>query len=288
VTDPHAARPLARSLALLAAIVGLSAPLVAGCARGGPTADGDTPATPAADEYGEGQHISSKIGGFFGPATWLQPMNESSIGCTLPPVVNVFTTGVTVTAVDNYDETNDGAIGSVYVQDTVPNPPLYAGMSLFDPSFTPPDLRVFPGNVLDVVGPYEEYLGPDDFTFPQCETLPQLGGAATFRFDGVVPAAVEITPDDLNSYVGARQYLGMLVKVEGVTISKAGSADSSNRYEAQVSVTSGSNFTIANQLFDLGTQMPLAEGAKFKSVTGIVTYFGSIQISPRSTADFEM
>jgi len=238
-------------------------------------------------EYGTGQHISSKLGGFFGPATWIQPTNQNSIDCNYPIQYNVITTGVTVTAVDRFDETNDGAIGSVYVQDTVPNPPVYSGMSLFEPGYSPPDLRVFPGNVLDVTGPYEEYQGPSSGSFAECQTLPQLGGSASFRFDGTVPEPVVIKPDDLNSYDSARQYLGMLVKVVGVSISGSPSS-SSGRYSAPVFVDSGNAWAISNELFDVSCHANLAQGEQFASVTGIVTYFYSFQLAPRSLADFEM
>jgi hypothetical protein len=270
----------------LLAPLALLAVLAAGCSDNG-SPGGDLPLIPPANEYGEGRHISSKLGGFFGPATWIVPTNLNSIGCAYPINANVATTGVTVTAVDTFDETGDGAIGSVYVQDTVPNPPLYAGISLYSPSYSPPDLRVFPGNVLDVVGPYQEYGGPTSGPFPECQTLSQLGGAATFRFDGAVPAAVEITPDDLNSYDNARQFLGMLVKVTNVSIASAPTM-SSGRYSASVVVDSGGNFAISNELFDVPGGITLSQGQAFKSVTGIVTYFYSFQLAPRSIADFEM
>ena len=237
-------------------------------------------------EYGTGQHVSSKLGGFFGPATWIEPTNQNSIGCKYPVTYNVSTTGVTVTAVDTFDETGDGAVGSVYVQDTVPNPPVYSGISLFEPGFSPPDLRVFPGNVLDVTGPYEEYAGPSSGSFAECQTLPQLGGAASFRFDGTVPKPVVIKADDLNSYDSARQYLGMLVEVVGVTLSSTPST-SSGRYSIAVAVSSGQSFSISNELFDLPGKMTLSQYQQFYSVTGIVTYFYSFQLAPRSVDDFQ-
>ncbi len=266
----------------------LAALLAAGCSDNG-SPGGDKPVTPPMMEYGTGQHISSKLGGFFGPATWIQPTNQNSIGCKYPVQYNVTTTGVTVTAVDTFDETGDGAVGSVYVQDTVPNPPVYSGMSLFEPGYTPPDLRVFPGNVLDVTGPYEEYQGPSSGYFAQCQTLPQLGGSASFRFDGMVPAPVVIKPDDLNSYDSARQYLGMLVKVVGVSISGTPST-SSGRFGVPVAVDSGQSFQNLERLFDLPCHLPsLSSGSgQFASVTGIVTYFYSFQLAPRSIADFEL
>jgi hypothetical protein len=48
----------------------------------------------------------------------------------------------------------------------------------------------------------------------------------------------------------------------------------------------GGNVTISNELFDLGTtQSQLIVGTHLRSVTGIVTWFFSYQIAPRTPAD---
>ena len=260
--------------------------------------------TPPPNVCGDGSHISSLLTnpdgshGFFGPAPWYQPANVNSLNCDYPfPVVSapgqpppgqpVYATCLTVTAVDTWDETNDGAIGSVYVQDTVSPTPIYGATSIFDPTYSPPGLRPQPGDVLDVNGTYEEYDGPtSSMVFSQCETLPQITGAASFRYNGVVPAPVVIQPVDLSTYEGARQYLNMLVTVENVVIAAAGK-ESSGRYNASVAVPSGSTWTIADELFDLPDEYPLSQGESFTSVTGIVTYFYSVQLAPRGVYDFQ-
>jgi hypothetical protein len=291
-----------RPLRALAAI-GVAAALLAGCGRDGST--GDTPATPLASVCGRDLHVSSKLSkpctsgsdcptgicpesgtcsGFFGPAPWYQASNVNSDNCPYPVTQTVHTTCLTVTAVDRWDETGNGAVGTVYVQDTVSPTPQYGAISLFAPSFNPPDLRVLPGDVIDVTGSYEEFQGPSSSIFQYCATLPQIGGAAAFRFDGEVPAPIEITPADLNSYENARRYLNMLVTVKGVTIAANG-ASSSGRYSAAVSVA-GTPWSIDDELFDVGSQMPLTQGETFDSVTGIVTYFFAFHLAPRSAADF--
>ena len=46
---------------------------------------------------------------------------------------------------------------------------------------------------------------------------------------------------------------------------------------------------VTNELFDMQTQgPPMPGGATFKSITGVVTYFASFHIAPRSAADFEL
>lgn len=270
----------------VAALAAASLLTAAGC---GNTRLGDPPSQPVADELGNGERISSVFMGFFGPASWVQLNNINSIDCVDPPNQTVLTTGVTISAVDTWDETGNGSIGTVYVQDTVSPTPLYAGMSLYRPTFSPPAYKPQPGHVVDVAGVYEEYIGPSDLAlgrFGQCETLPQISGTATFRFEGEVPEPVVITPDDLNSYANARQYLGMLVTVTNVTIEKAGT-ESDGRYSAPVVLTSGSAWSIDDELWDVYHLMPLTQGQQFSSVTGIVTFFESFSLAPRSAADFK-
>jgi hypothetical protein len=280
----HLASSLGGKLAV-GLVISAASLLVAGCGSGG--GGGDPPSVPLANKCGNGQHISSKIGGFYGPAPWVQPANLNSINCPYPPTVPVYSTCLTVTAVDRFDETGNGAVGTVYVQDDVSPIPVYAGTSLFDPGFTPPDLRVEPGDVLDVTGNYEEYIGPSSGFFSQCQTLPQVEGSAVFRFDGTVPAPVVITADDLSTFDGARQYESMLVTVKNVSIAANGTT-SSGRYSAAVQVTNGSSWSISNALFDVPGQIPLTADQTFESVTGIVTYFYSYSLAPRSLADFNV
>lgn len=286
-------------LALLAA-------LLSGC-RSGPTATGDVGAESPANTCGKDLHVSSTLSkpclvasdcptgicpatgmctGFIGPAPWFQASNVNSNNCPYPIDLNVETTCLTVTAVDRWDETGNGAIGTVYLQDTVNPTPQYAGISLFEPSFSPPDLRVLPGDVLDVTGTYEEFIGPSSGNFSNCETLPQIAGSAVFRYDGTVPKPVVIQPSDLDSYDNARRYLNMLVTVQNVTIGANG-AYKSSRYAATVNVpTGGTTWNIDDELFNLGAEMPLSQGQVFESVTGIVTYFYNFNVAPRSVADF--
>ena len=252
------------------------------------TRPGDPPSTPIANEYGDGERISSVFDGFFGPAPWVQLKNIYSTDCYDPPDITVLTAGVTISAVDQWDETGNGSIGTVYVQDTLSPTPLYAGMALYEPTYSPPAYKPEPGNVVQVAGVYEEYIGPSDLAlgrFSQCETLPQLEGSATELFEGEVPKPVVITPEDLNSYANARQYLSMLVTVTNVCIETTGT-ESDGRYSAPV-VVSGTAWSIDDELWDVYHLMPLTAAQCFTSVTGIVTFFESFSLAPRSAADFK-
>jgi len=257
---------------------------------------GDVPSKPTKSVLGGGQ----RIGDVNGPADWLDPENEDSLGCASPPEENVYITGATIMAVDRFDEVADGAFGNLYVQDTVPAPSEYQGMTIFDPGFTPPDLRVARGDVIDILGVHSEFLGPPAGLFGSCKTLPEIGGTATFRFEGSTTPAKTIPFQELFGYENARRYLGMLVRIENVTLSADPVSSNSalptgGRYTADIDRTGidttgvdVSDFPkISNEIYDILNEGPvLTKGAKWKSVTGIVTYFYGFKIAPRSPDDF--
>jgi len=274
---------------------------LAGC-DGGP---GDPLATPPADLYGSGARLHELLG----PATdWLDPANPDGVNCVGIPVDRkVCVTGVTITAVDEYDETSDGAVGNLYVQDgqegTPPDPTLYpdypgyTGITVYNPGFSPPDLRVIPGDVMDMLGTLMEFPGPSGSEFDFCRTLPEIGGAMEFRFEGANAEPVTIDVGDLASYDDARKWIGVLVTIENVTLLQGAYESDNGRYSFRIDAApglSGSEIpTITNELYDLkdfneeeGSPPLLDEGDQIPSVTGIVTYFFGVHIAPRSVADF--
>ncbi len=219
------------------------------------------------------------------------------------PAVNpdrdIEVTGVSVLAVDNYDETKDGkSAGDIYVEDLV-DPKAkdsladgYHGVEVFAPSFNPPDLRVALGDVVDIRGRYQLFAGPSSFPFPAGQFLPELvGGTISLRFEYSVPAPVTIDVKDLTDYKTGRKWLGMLVKVENVRISADGTAATSGRYSAQLDVGAGVPLgqvpTVTNALFDLGgSKLQMTAGTTYKSIVGVVQYFQNFSIAPRSAGDF--
>jgi hypothetical protein len=280
------------SLAVLLAASSVS--LTAACGSGG----GDAFSEPTASILGSG----SRIRDIQGEATWLDPGDKDSLTCSVPADATVHVTGLTVTAVDRFDEVADGALGNVYVQDTTIEPGEYEGMTVFDPSYTPPDLRVAPGDVLDFFGVYTEFLGPSSGFFGKCKTLPEIGGAGTFRFEGSDVPARELELIDILGYENARRYLGMLVTIKDVTIgadpvSSEDTLESGGRYTADIDRTGidtmgldAADFPkISNELYNIKVDGPvLAKGSQFKSVTGVLTYFYGFKLAPRSAADFEL
>jgi hypothetical protein len=276
----------------LVAALGLAS-LASACGPAGGGGGGDQARLPSGNAFGDGARLAELVG----PATWLNPDDVESVACSKPGDRSVQVSGLTVTAVDRFDETGDGAFGNLYAQDPVPAP--YAGITVFDPGFSPPDLRLFPGDRVDFQGTLTEFLGPSTGPFGGCKTLPELLGAMSLRFDGVPPEPYPVTLDDLVLYedasgpeapLGARKLIGLLVRLENVAISGTPS-NSGGRYTANIDVGAGVPFNdvprISNELYDLEAEgPPLADGTTFSSVTGIVTYFYGFKIVPRSPADF--
>lgn len=256
-------------------------------AEGGGT--GDPPSTPLADPCGGGLRLTDIVG----PATWIDPTDNGSDNCVYPVAHPVSLAGLRIVAIDRYDETGDGATGNYYAQDACATPGPYQGMTVYAPSFSPPDLRLFPGDVVDLLGNLQEFPGPTSGPFPYCRTLPEIGGTLTFRFElGANLAPQTIPLLDLKAYDTARPWLGMLVRVENVTI--AGKPyESKGRFSASMAVGGGIPQSdvpaISNELFDLkNLGPPIDDGTKLKSVTGIVTYFYGFKIAPRSADDIEI
>ncbi|MEZ4227022.1 MAG: hypothetical protein R3B13_39150 [Polyangiaceae bacterium] len=231
-------------------------------------------------------------GDILGDGLRLSQINDPS----LPRPVDgseVNVTGISVLAVDSFDETGDGAsVGNIYAQDLPIQgaPPPYGGITLFGSSFNPPTLRVAPGDVVDVRGAYEEFPGPPSSLFDPGETLPEIvSGALRLRFEHVVPEPITIPLSDLASYATGRKWIGMLVRVENVSAQSDGFKSSSGRFSVRLDVpgTADSDLpTINNALNDIeSAPVSFAAGTKYASVVGVVQYFFNFAIGPRSAAD---
>ena len=77
----------------------------------------------------------------------------------------------------------------------------YSGITIFDPSFRPPDLRRAANEVVDVSGTLGELIGPSVGHFACCRTLPEIAGTLSFRFEGRVALdPVVVQANDLETY----------------------------------------------------------------------------------------
>ncbi len=210
-----------------------------------------------------------------------------------PQGSQVFVTGAMVVAVDGFDETANGSsAGNIYAQDLpvdgvqVP----YSGITLFNTSFNPPTLRVTQGDVIDIRGAYEEFPGPSSSPFEEGKTLPEIvGGTASLRFESEPATPVTIPLVDLASYETGRQWIGVLVRLENVVAQSDGFKASSGRYSVRLEVpglTGNQLPAINNAFFDLEKSgHDFTQGTTYSSVVGVVQYFYSFTISPRSAAD---
>lgn len=239
---------------------------------------------------GNGDAPSKKeIGPPVGSGNRIREVADPSLPGRPAPGSDVNVTGVTVVAVDTFDETKNGkSRGSIFVQDMGSIEP-YSGIGIFAPAFVPGDLRVAAGDVLDLRGEYQENSNIGTAIFPEGQVLPQLSRpVATFRYDFRPPEPREIDIKDLNDYALGRRWIGMLVTVKNVAIDgrltenggritgfllpKGSGADDRNRP------------TVTNELYDLkATDADSGQG--YASVTGVVTYFFNLHIAPRSAAD---
>src|SRR5689334_18002347 len=119
----------APSAPLAAAIAAL---LLTACSGTGNGGTGDPHAKPEANPYGDCSRLTDLQVG----APWFDPGNATSAGCKYPVERHVCVSGVTIVAIDNFDETGDGAVGNFYVQDTSLDPQPQSGVTVFDPSFS--------------------------------------------------------------------------------------------------------------------------------------------------------
>src|SRR5262245_21336142 len=156
------------------------ASLTAACTGTAGGGSGDEQRKPQADEFG----TCSRLDQVGGPAPWVNSNDQFSMNCPQIAARKVCISGVTVVAIDNFDETGKGAVGNYWVEDTKA-PGDYSGYTVFAPSFSPPDLRLAEGDVVDILGSATEFPGPSSAgLFPYCRTLPELSGTLSYRFDG--------------------------------------------------------------------------------------------------------
>lgn len=279
------------------ALVLLSA--LAGCEITSDGSTGDPQTEPVANELGNGVRLRDTIGA----ADWYDASNMESAGCKQPSDRPINATGQVIVAIDRFDETGDGALGNIYIQDLYEGdeePAPFSGVTVFAPAFTPPDLRLFEGDVVDTFGNLMEFIGPGSSPFGECKTLPEIGGTMSFRFDhGPIEPLTIVNKnggtarwEGVTGYQNARQYMGMLVRIEGVNISGELDDDGKGRVTALIDMGGGisavDSIKISNELFDLANDGPeITDGTQFQAVTGVLTYFFGFKIAPRSIDDFE-
>jgi hypothetical protein len=258
----------------------------------------------ACGDGGRGDPFPPPVANAMGTGTALSALNDRTRSQAPAATQYVEVTGAVVTAVDNFDESSTGAVGNIYVQDLSNDPQPYSGITVYSPSYSPPDLRLAPSDVVDIRSLYQEFRGPTGMYFdPDCEpqtgvecriTLPELvGSTVSFRFEYSMPAPKTIDVNDLyygsaDEYVRGRQWIGVYAELKDVTLWEDIQVDSVGRQTARFDMGAGKKVgtlpKIANALMPLDATR-LKAGTKFASIKGIVQYFFSFSINPRSEDD---
>ncbi len=205
---------------------------------------------------------------------------------------SVSVTSVIVTTVDTFDETHDGkSRGTIFVQDADIAGP-FAGISMYAPTFVPANLRLAPGDVVQLDGQYtEEHTIGTTVNFGT-SFLPQMSKPQVHQeFEMTLPAPIPVNITDLQDFSTARKWMGTLVTLLDVTVTNAPApSDGKGRVTAALTTNTTGPF-VNNELWDLqawtGTNgsNSFAAGTHFKSITGIVDFFFNIYVCPRSAAD---
>jgi hypothetical protein len=235
-----------------------------------------------------------------------------------PPANEVLhLTGVRIKWIDDFDETNAGAVGNIFGQAISSEPVPYEGILVYKPAFSPPSFRVARGDVVDMTGQYQEFQPNVAFLLAERPgwTTPELtGSTVTLRFDAPIdPGKAAILPSysELLDYDAGRKWLSMLVTLEPpqglcVVTATVGTGRGQLTFYPNHTATDrpACEFTaeeatgipaeedipyITNELFDLGkTDVVWKPGMLIKRVTGIVTLFDRFHIAPRFMADIEL
>ena len=120
---------------------------------------------------------------------------------------------------------------------------------------------------------------------------------STFRYETRIPDPIDIDLADLTDFTKGRRWLGMLVRVKDVTAAKDPFVSATGRASIDLSTASGGSTAcdgpfpkpaqLINGLMNLDPYA-LKQGSKIKSLVGVVGFFCSIQIAPRSPADIQL
>ena len=111
------------------------------------------------------------------------------------------------------------------------------------------------------------------------------------RFEYQVPAPTHIDVNDLNDFATGRQWTGMLVTIQNVSITGPLTNDGKGRITAKFPPnTTTDAVSMSNELFDVAgwngaNGDPIDTGKTIKSLTGMVTWFFSYHIAPRTPDD---
>lgn len=235
---------------------------------------GDPPRAYAPNPLGAG----SRIKDITNPTLPNHPANGATVNIS----------GVVFTWLDTFDETKNGkSLGTVYIQDVASQAP-FSGLSIYEPAYIPPDLRLSPGDVLDYTGgQYGELPNIGTAAFTAGTYLVQLSkpvGTFDYEYTNATPTVID--PADLGTFNTGLQWTSMLVTINDVYLG-AFVDDGKGRVTAPIETNLDGGVLgvqVTNENVEIDTTT-FAPNTHFSSVTGIVTWFFNYHIAPRTLAD---
>lgn len=262
---------------------------------------------------------------FLQSATPLSALRDPNEATRTPVGTAVDARNLQVTAYDDFDETMDGDLGTVYVQQLVPagntadrflpcpllpdNSARVCGISTFNAQFNPLAYRPKVGDLVDMSGgSYDEFdcsgvCGTPPQPFPDNRFLPQVR-SPTLRSAGVAPAPtpVRVTVADIMNHNAA--LIGVLVEVSDAT------ATAEPDCRGEISLGMGSNAVKLTQELlaiphgearvdnrpnrscanappprDPPDPDRIRNGTRWSRIVGVVSYFYGPKLIPRTASD---
>ncbi len=167
------------------------------------------------------------------------------------------------------------AVGSrgFWIQDTAAT--SFAGIYVYRPNGSTVQLPTV-GKLVDVEGVYVEFNDLSEITV----------SAVTVTGDGVVPAPVVVTPDEIAGGNRAEELEGVLVEVRGVenTQDPVLGTDGSDRGDFRVQAAGGTGGVVVGTL--IGHDYDGTVGDGFQAIAGVLDYsYGAFRLQPRGNED---
>jgi hypothetical protein len=204
---------------------------------------------------------------------------------------NVRVKDLLVTAVDRFDEDGSGKTGTIFVQEIGGGP--FSGIQLYRPTIQPAGEYLLPGDVVEVEGLYVEFeygqINPDGAD-PRGRTISQItDGVArkTGEWISPEPTVVEDS-NDVQVDPAAEQWEGVFVEIRDVEAQSE--PDSRGAFFVQGSAPCETTRDARDRVVvvvDLRARLGVATGVHLSRVAGIMTYFYTYKLLPRSPLDVE-
>jgi len=201
-------------------------------------------------------------------------------------------TNLLVTAVDRFDEDGEGRTGTIFVQEVGGGP--FSGIQMFRPTIQPASEYLLPGDVVEVEGTYVEFelgqINPDGAD-PRGRTVSQItDGIArkTGEWISPEPTLVEDS-NDVQVDPAAEEWEGVFVELRDVEALTPPDSRGAFFVQGDADCEMTRDAETCAQVDDDNYAIPdAAAGMRLSRVAGVVTYFYTYKVLPRSPLDVEV